>query len=159
MSAKKIRQEAAIANGVNRLNPERHREIVPVTDERPQPPLLVQADELCVALWNETCDVLQSMRFLVAEDKQILESYVLNYRELLVCAEELRNGGQTSPTQNGTKPSGASQNWGRLMSLHIKLLNELGLTPSARARLAPPKNRSSQEDNSVGNLLKKLGNG
>jgi P27 family predicted phage terminase small subunit len=157
--AHKIRQEAAVATGVNRLQPERQREIVPVTDERPQPPLLVQADELCLTLWNETCDVLQSMRFLVSEDKQILESYVLNYRELLVCAEELRSGGQTSPTANGTKPSGASQNWGKLMSLHVKLLNELGLTPAARARLAPPKNRSSKEESSVGNLLKKLGNG
>lgn len=156
---KKTRQEAAVAEGMHRLHPERQQEIVPVTDSRPEPPLLVQADELCVALWNETCDVLQSMRFLVAEDKQVLESDVLNYRELLVCAEEMRNSGQTCPTANGSKPSGASQNWGRLMGLHIKLLNELGLTPSARARLAPPKNRSSQEDNSVGNLLKKLGNG
>ena len=84
MGRKKTRQETAVAEGMDRLHPERQREIVPVTDDRPEPPLLVQADELCVALWNETCDVLQSMRFLVAEDKQVLESYVLNYRELLV---------------------------------------------------------------------------
>ena len=157
--SKPLRQEYQQREGTNRLHPERRKEIVPTTDKRPEPPLLVQSDDLCLALWNETCDMLQSMRFLVAEDRQVLEAYVLNYRELLVCADEMRQHGATAESLTGSKSTGAAQNWSKFMSLHLKLLNELGLTPAARAKLAPPENRSKKENNAVGKLIKKLGNG
>ncbi len=154
------RQEIKKNNGSDRVNPSRAKELVPVTDKRPEGPILIQSDELSLSLWNETCDVLQSMRFLCAEDKQVIEGYVLNYRELLLCAEEMHKYGNTSNSgDGGTRPSGASVNWTRLMGLHLKLLQELGLTPASRARLAAPASRSKDEKNDVGKLLKKLSNG
>lgn len=154
------RQEITKHNGSETNRPSRAKELVPVTDKRPEPPIIVQGDELTLALWNETCDALQGMRFLCAEDKQLIESYVLNYRELILCAEEMHKCGNISATNDGgTRPSGASVNWARLMGLHLKLLQELGLTPSARARLAAPASRSKSEKTDVGNLLKKLSGG
>ena len=134
------RQELATRDGSWNAHPEREKEVVPTTCERPSAPLLVQADELTLALWDETCDILQSMRLLVAEDKPLIEAYVLNYAD---------NG--------NLKASGSATNYARYIQAHQKLLSELGLTPSSRARLASPVDRSASESNPVGDLLKKLG--
>ncbi len=140
------------------MHPERAREVVPTTSERPSAPLLVQADELALALWAETCDMLQSMRMICKEDKPLLEAYVLNYVLFLRCVQDIHKNGDTYVADNGNlKASGSATNYARYIQSHHKLLAELGLTPSSRARLASPVDRSSSEDNPVGDLLRKLG--
>jgi P27 family predicted phage terminase small subunit len=152
------RQELATRDGSWNTHPEREKEVVPTTCERPSPPLLVQADELTLALWDETCDILQSMRLLVAEDKPLIEAYVLNYALFLRCVQDIQKNGDTYVADNGNlKASGSATNYARYIQAHQKLLSELGLTPSSRARLASPVDRSASESNPVGDLLKKLG--
>lgn len=151
------RQELSELDGSWSTHPERAREVVPTTSERPEPPLLVQTDELSLALWHETCDMLQSMRFLVKEDKPLIEAYILNYSLLLRCIQDIQKQGDTYIAENGNvKASGTATNYARYIQTHQKLLSELGLTPASRARLASPLDRSSSEENSVGQLLKKL---
>ena len=154
------RQELRAVDGTDRANPERAKEIVPVRDDRPEPTAIVKSNDLTLALWHETCDTLQNMKFLCLEDAPLIEAYVLNYTLLLGCIQSMFKDGDTSITRDGgSKASGAATNYGRYSATHIKLLQELGLTPVARQRLAPPQSRSKEEDNPVGNLLKKLGGG
>lgn len=158
--AKPKRQELAQIDGTHKDNPARRKAIVPVRDKRPEPSLLVQADELSLSLWHETCDTLDFMGFLKYEDGPIIEAYILNYGLLLRCIQDLHKNGDTTVTRDGgTKASGAATNYGRYIQTHTKLLSELGLTPSARTRLAPPESRSKDEQNPVGDLLKKLAGG
>ena len=160
MAPKPKRQEIAAVDGTHKNNPNRKKAIVPTRSERPDPSLLIQGDELALAIWHETCDQLSFMGFLTLEDKPILESYTLNYALLLRCIQSLVKDGDTDVTrEGGTRASGHATNYQRYMQTHIKLLSELGLTPSARVKLAPPESRSSQEDNPVGDLLKKLAGG
>ena len=154
------RQELAAVDGTHKANAGRRKAIVPTTDKRPEPTLLVQSDELALALWHETCNTLDFMGFLKHEDGPIIEAYVLNYGLLLRCIQEIHKSGDTSITRDGgSKASGAATNYGRYIQTHIKLLSELGLTPSARTRLAPPESRSGNEQNPVGDLIKKLAGG
>lgn len=160
MPPKHKRQEIAAVDGTHKNNPNRKKAIVPTRSERPDPTLIIQGDELSLALWHETCDQLSFMGFLTLEDKPIIESYVLNYSLLLRCTQELMKAGDTDTTrEGGTRASGNATNYQRYMQTHIKLLNELGLTPSARVKLAPPESRSKDENNPVGDLLKKLAGG
>lgn len=157
---KPLRQELKQVDGSSRVRPDRAKELVATRDETPEPSLIIQADELSLALWHETIDLLQNMKFLCLEDKPLIESYVLNYTLLLKCVQDMQQNGDTSITRDGgSKASGAATNYGRYASTHIKLLQELGLTPSARSRLAPPQTRNKDEDNPVGALLKKLSGG
>ena len=134
--------------------------MVPTTSERPETPLLVQSDELTLALWEETCDTLGSMGMLVKEDKPLIEAYVMNYALFLRCVQDIQKNGDTYVADNGNlKASGTATNYARYIQVHQKLLSELGLTPSSRARLASPKSRTASERSPVGDLLKKLGSG
>lgn len=154
------RQELRAVDGSDRANPERAKEIVPVRDDRPSPTAIVRANPLALALWEETCDTLQNMKFLCLEDAPVLEAYVLNYTLLLNCIQSMFKEGDTSTTRDGgTKASGSATNYGRYSATHIRLLTELGLTPVARQRLAPPQSRNKDESNPVGDLLKKLSGG
>lgn len=158
--AKPKRQELAQIDGTHKDNPARRKAIVPVRDKRPEPSLLVQADELSLSLWHETCDTLDFMGFLKYEDGPTIEAYILNYGLLLRCIQDLHKNGDTTVTRDGgTKASGAATNYGRYIQTHIRLLSELGLTPSARTKLAPPESRSKEEQSPVGELLKKLAGG
>ena len=157
---KKRRQEVSVRNGSWNGKPHRKREIVPVRDGRPDAPLLVSGDELAMALWDETCDLLQGMRFLCLEDKPILEAYVLNYALLLRCIQDIQKNGDTYTNKDGgVKASGNATNYARFIQTHKRLLGELGLTPSSRASLAAPSNRKPGDDSKVGSLLEKLGGG
>lgn len=152
------RQELAQIDGTHKDNPARRKSVVPVRDKRPEPSLLVQGDELTLALWHETCDTLSFMGFLKYEDAPTIEAYVLNYGLLLRCIQEIHKNGDTTITRDGgSKASGAATNYGRYVQTHIRLLSELGLTPSSRTKLAPPESRNNSEDSAVGDLLRKLG--
>ena len=152
------RQELKEVDGSWSTHPGREREIVPVRDGIPEPSILVQSDELSLELWNETCELLQSMRFICKEDKPLIEAYCVNYSLYLRCTQNIIKEGDIYVSSDGNvKSNGYATNVARYAALHLKYMSELGLTPSARARLASPKDRSAEEDNPVGDLLKKLG--
>lgn len=158
MPAKTKNQKIAEIDGSWRKHPERKREVIPVDSNRPEPPQIVKDDDLALALWVETCDTVESMGLLCTQDKALLTAYVLNYRQYLASVKQLHKEGDTSVTRDGgIRASGGATNYQRYAQLHIKLMAELGLTPSARASLAAPASRSEDEDNPVGVLLKRLG--
>ena len=130
---------------------------LPTVLGRPSPSILVQADDLSLAIYNETCDTLQTLGILTEQDGIMIESFALNYRELALCIKDMQTNGIESETQRGSgKSTVYTTNYHRFMATHLKLMSELGLTPSARLRMAPPE-RKSDSGSPVDELLRKLG--
>ncbi len=145
-------QEGAFRGGKTRKPAE-----LPSVLGRPSPSILVQADELSLAIYNETCDILQTLGILTEQDGILLEAFALNYRELALCIKDMQANGIESETQRGSgKSTVHTTNYHKFMATHLKLVGELGLTPSARLRMIPPE-RKGDGSSPVDDLLKKLG--
>ena len=130
---------------------------LPTVEGRPSPSILVQADELSLSIYNETCDTLHSMGILTEQDGIMIESFALNYRELALCIKNMQQDGIEVESQRGSgKSSVFAVNYHRFMATHMKFLQELGLTPAARLRMVSP-DRKESEGSAVDSLLKKLG--
>lgn len=158
MAKRAKNQKIAQADGSWDVSPERRREIVPIRENRPKAPEVIARDELSLNIWEDTLDKLESMGLVCEEDKFLLVAFVLNYREMLTCFDELQKTGQTCATPSGgTKVSGEAANWKSLLTSHLRMLSELGLTPSGRASLAPPASAKKGEDDAVHDLLRRLG--
>ena len=150
-------QKISAADGTFKKHPDREKEIIPVDSERPSPPLIVREDPICLAIWDETVDCVESMGLICTQDRDLLTAYVLNYRQLLICVKDIQDNGDTAITRDGgIRASGAATNYARYYQLHLKMMSELGLTPAARASLAPPKQRGEDDDSAVADLLKRL---
>ncbi len=131
--------------------------VLPVVLGRPLASIIVQSDELAMSIFDEACDSLQSMGILCVEDSFLLNAYALNYRELVLCYQAMHKEGIEAETQRGGgKSSVYTSNSHKFLASHLRMMSELGLTPSARARMASPE-RKEDSNNPVDNLLKKLG--
>ena len=130
---------------------------LPTVIGRPSPSILVQSDDLSLAIYQETCDVLQTLGILTQQDGIMIEAFALNYRELALCIKDMQKNGIEAETQRGNgKSSVHTTNYHKFMGTHLKLMGELGLTPSARLRMVPPE-RKADSGSPVDALLKKLG--
>ena len=124
---------------------------------RPEPTLLVSADDLTVAIWNETCDILDSMSILSKSDKFLLEAYCLNVRELYLLTQRIQKNGHAQISDDGSKKTDPDVvSYHKCMATHIKLMGELALTPQSRLRMVAPEAGNASADK-VGDLMKKLG--
>ncbi len=148
------------ASGAYRKNPDRRPDestAIKAIVGRPEPSILIQADELTTLIWNETCDILDSMSILNTSDKFLIESYCLNSRELFYLTQLIQANGHGQLKDDGTRvtcPNVVS--WHKCMGTHIKLMNELGLTPQARMRMVSPSVESDSSDK-VTDLMNSLG--
>ncbi len=124
---------------------------------RPEPSILVQADELTLSIFNETCDILDSMSILNTSDRFLIEAYCLNSRELFYLTKQIQDNGHGQLKDDGTRvtcPNVVS--WHKCMGTHVKLMSELGLTPQARMRMVAPEAKNNSTDK-VTSLMDKLG--
>ena len=145
-------------SGHYRKNGGRPEAEIPTESSRPLPSLLIQSDELTLALFNETCESLESMGILAKQDLALIEAYVCNYRELVLAIEQMRKEGPVVEGTRGPKTNPIVTHYHNLMSSHRLMLGELGLTPSARAKMVKPTANRSEGD-PVGELMKRLGGG
>ena len=149
----KLREQEGAYRGGKTSKPDE----LPTVLGRPSPSILVQSDDLSLAIYQETCDILQTMGVLTEQDGIMLEAFALNYRELALCIKDMQKNGIEAETQRGNgKSSVHTTNYHRFMATHLKLIGELGLTPSARMRMIPPE-RKADSASPVDILLKKLG--
>ena len=148
------------ASGAYEKNPSRRPDesiAIKAIVGRPDPSILVQADELTLSIFNETCDVLDSMSILNTSDRFLIEAYCLNARELFYLSKLIQDNGHGQLKEDGTRvtcPNVVS--WHKSMGTHIKLMNELGLTPQARLRMTAPTVENASTDK-VTDLMNKLG--
>ena len=147
------------AEGGYRKDPQRRPEsFINGAEGLPEPSDLVAGDELAMKIWTEACAALKSIGLLTKTDKFLIEAYTMNYREFIVLMRYVHKNGHDTTGQNGerkTDPAVISMH--KISDRHIKLMNELGLTPQGRMRLAGSTGKPENGD--VRSLLERLGNG
>ena len=99
----------------------------------PEPPDLIKSDKTALAVWRDTVDILASSNIFSRTDTALLTQYVVTYSAWTRCAEHIMKHGHED--ENG-KTSPQSVAFFKLSSEHQKLIAELGLSPSSRARLS-----------------------
>ena len=97
------------------------------------------------------------MCILNKSDVYLVEAYSLNARELFRLTQIIQSEGHSQAKPDGqrvTCPNVVS--WHKCMGTHVKLMNELGLTPQARMRMVAPEANNDSTDK-VTDLMKQLG--
>ena len=147
--------EVTEANGGFKKNPSRRPSNVIKSDSRdPSPPGFITNDIEALRVWNETVDVLKSANILSKTDEALLSAYCSTYSEWIKCHNHISQHGHSD--DNG-KTSPESVAYFKLSAQHIKLLSELGLSPSSRARLSVATSAEDKEDEvSIASLLKSM---
>lgn len=125
------------ANGSYDKNPSRRPQNMIKADVRvPSAPEIVLIDPVALGVWTQTVDVLKDCNILSKTDEHLLTTYCVTYAEWLKVAKRIARDGHEDA--NG-KTSPDSVAFFKLSAQHSKLMAELGLTPSARTRLATTK--------------------
>ena len=122
-------------DGSYKKNPSRRPKNIINGDPRlPVAPDFVKADDVAIKVWNETVEVLKSTGILSKTDTHLLVQYVTTYSEWQRAYVHVSANGHTD--KDTGKVSVQSMTLHKLSDRHIKLLAELGLSPSSRARLS-----------------------
>lgn len=126
--------EVQEASGAFIKDPQRRpKSIIQADSAEPEPPELIAGDPIALKVWRETTEILASSKILSRTDTALLTQYVIVYSEWTKAAAYVMEHGHAGP--NG-KASPESTAFFKLSSEHQKLIAELGLSPSSRARLS-----------------------
>ena len=133
----------AEANGSYKKNPARRpTNNISGSDGIPVKPDFLELDETASAVWDETVGVLKDCGILSETDTHLLTSYVSCYAEWKKAYLHVSKYGHEN--EDG-KISPQSMTFHKLADRHIKLLGELGLSPSSRARLSVATSGEKEE--------------
>lgn len=143
-------------SGALRKNPQRRNKEEPKpTLGAPRKPAMVEADQIASQEWDSLCDWLDDMGILAKADRALMISYVTTYSEWRKYFIHVRDHGVSVPTATGgVTTSPETHQYNKLSDRLLKLLVELGLTPSARSRLkaTEPKDDDDPFASLVGRL-------
>jgi P27 family predicted phage terminase small subunit len=103
-------------------------------------PDIVRADRRAVEAWNEAVECLRDTGILSRTDLHLLASYACTTAEYYKCLEYVRKNGYEN--DKGTTNSYATA-LSKHANQHLKLISELGLSPSSRTRLQVEKPKTS----------------
>ena len=147
--------EVAEANGSYRKNPARRpTHTISGSDGIPVKPDFIELDETASAVWDETVGVLRECNILSETDTHLLTSYVSCYSEWKKAYLHVAKNGHEN--EDG-KTSAQSMTFHKLADRHLKLLGELGLSPSSRARLSVATSTEEKEQGtSLASIIKEL---
>ena len=152
---KPLATDVAEANGSYKKNPARRptHKIIGQCGT-PVKPDFVEIDETANAVWDETVSVLKDCNILSQTDTHLLTNYVVTYSEWKKAAIHVAKYGHEN---DDGKTSTQSMTFHKLADRHLKLLGELGLSPSSRARLSVAKSSDSKEEEaSIASILKAM---
>jgi len=143
------------AEGAYKNNPKRRPKTTIKADDRlPIAPFYVESDELALSVWNETVDVLKDCGILSRTDTHLLASYCTTYSEWVKCYLHVSKHGHKN---DDGKTSTESVTFHKLADRHTKLLSELGLSPSSRARLSVAKSDAEEEEGaSIASIMRMM---
>ena len=147
--------EVAEANGSYKKNPNR-RPPKPIKGSVgiPVKPDFIELDETASAVWDETVAVLKECNILSETDTHLLTNYVVTYAEWRKAYLHVSENGHEN--EDG-KTSTQSMTFHKLSDRHLKLLGELGLSPSSRARLSVASDSKEKEQGaSLASIIKEL---
>ena len=112
-------------------HPERRTPDEPApTSGAPDKPEVVKQDKFASVFWDQTCKLLDDMGVLTHADLQVLQLYCENESLLEQCRTQLE-----VMDWQGSKRSPGLMQWNACIDRKMKLMAELGLTPSSRTKL------------------------
>ena len=124
------------ANGAFVKNPQRRNNHEPkLACKAPRASKLVTDSKDAHRMWKWCCKVMNEMRILTEVEQQLIETYSLIYAELVENIRLLREEGSVIETAKGITRNPRAAHVRSLRDQQIKLLPEMGLTPSSRTRL------------------------
>ncbi len=141
------------AAGSYKSNPSRQpAEEIAVRAGVPTATPLVQTSEVALAIWDNVVDLLVEMEIANGTDIYLIEQFVLNYMNMLHLQKSLMDEGfAIDDGKESIKKHPSTSTLTAAQTLHVKLLSEMGLTPSARARMATPT--GNKADDPIAKLL------
>lgn len=127
-------QEAA---GAFVRHPERRNKHEPQpTPGWPACPDFVEADPVAKSCWDSACKTLEQMKILSQADQAVLAVYCSTYSQWRWLSEYVKEGNCREVNDKGTaSTSPEAQQVHKYADRLIRLMAELGLTPSARSRI------------------------
>lgn len=125
------------AEGSFTRHPERRNHLEPVVKvERPEPSENIKSDPASLAAFNHVVDCLVEMRVAASVDRDLIEAYAAVYVELWENVLAMRQEGQVvDGARGGMVRNPRAVIVGTLRNQQVKMLAEMGLTPSSRSRL------------------------
>lgn len=144
-------------NGTVARNPDKYKNNPPKpSSSHPKKPLIISECEVASNIWDQTCSALDELGILSSSDTFIIEMYCTSYAEYLKLTRVIREQGYTSKGSYGTditNPNGVA--WDKAKASTLRFMSQLGLTPSARAKLDTPKKEDDISD--ADKMCKELG--
>jgi P27 family predicted phage terminase small subunit len=147
--------EVQQASGAFEKNPSRKPAVaVRGADGDPVPPDFIVSDKTALKVWDEVVEVLRAANILTRTDTHLLATYCSTYSQWSRLHTHLSNKGHAD--ENG-KTSPESVAYFKLSAQHLKLVSELGLSPSSRARLSVAKSDAQEEEaTSLASIIAKI---
>lgn len=143
------------ASGAYRKDPQRRpTSIVKAASDAPVAPSFISEDPNYLPVWDEVCAILQDQGILSSSDSHLIVEYVVTYVEWVKCAQHIREHGHMND-EGKTSPQSVA--FFKLAAQHAKLLPELGLSPSGRARLSNTTASTKPENALTSFLSERLG--
>lgn len=145
------------AEGAYRKNPQRRNKNEPRAERGyPEKPPVVESCELASEQWDELCKTLDELGILTVADKSLLAMYCQTYAEYIKLHRHIaEHGCKVFNDKGNASQSPEAIQIHRYADRLIKLMSEMGLTPSSRTRIVAPK--KEEEENPMSELLARLG--
>lgn len=147
------------ASGAFEKDPQRRNDSEPIAKRGfPDVPVSIAGDELAVECWNRICGTLDDMGILTVSDFSVLEVYCQTYSQWRFLNDYVKNGNVREVSSKGdarTSPEAVQVH--KYADRLVKLMAELGLTPSSRSRIHAPG--KEEEDPFAEFLKKRMGRG
>ena len=141
-------------SGYYRKNPDRRPTTIIKGDSRlPVAPVYVTEDPESMAVWMETVDVLEQSGILSRTDTHLLAQYCCVYAQWVRMQRHITNHGVVG---DDGKLSPEYKAFVQLSQQHAKLLPELGLSPSGRARLSTATSSPQKEKGGLADFLEEM---
>ena len=120
-------------NGALKKNPQRRNENEPpVKRGMPNVPATVKSDKFAHAQWKVVCQLLDEMGILSTSDVFLIELFCITYSEMVAMLKDRKKRGTVIDGKRNANSTDYHKHQDRL----VKLMAEMGLTPSARTRLS-----------------------
>lgn len=114
-------------------------EVWPATRDREQQAVNRRAREVARAEWRRVVPVLEKAAGLGAVDAMVLRDYVVCCARIDEGERDISRRGALVLGERGWQKNGWTTIVGQYRTQLARYIGELGLSPSARTRLAPPK--------------------
>lgn len=121
-------------------------DIWPAVRDKTQQNVNRRAREVARREWNRVVPVLRHTAGLAAVDATILTDYCIAVARIDECERDISRRGMLIEGERGWQKNGSTTVAAQYRTQLARYIGELGLSPSARGRITPPKDGDDEDD-------------